>query len=235
LYKQDPNGFRIWRKRFFNLQGESIVYFESNNKNDLNNPPLGSISILSITQIIAKAKPGKYNFSIDTPDRIYMLQSETEELMNYWVNGLRAAIRIISSRKSALSEDRIAVRGAPITARDLKPKDGYLYRQAGLLGLYQWYKKWFLLKRGFLFWYSSPEMCKTGKWEGKIPLYKCKLDDAPDSKDHQWAIQIITRSKDKHIIAAEDEEELAQWITAIMKQKIAIEETIDSISMIVEG
>lgn len=75
LDKQDPGGFRVWRKRWFSLvKGEQIVYFETSDTTNPNNPVLGNIPLELIHHIHVEQHPTKCNCSVLTRFLIRVLK-----------------------------------------------------------------------------------------------------------------------------------------------------------------
>ncbi|KAL6042461.1 MICAL like 1 [Balamuthia mandrillaris] len=105
--------------------------------------PTGFISLVDVESV---EKMGSTGFRINTVERIYYLHASSQELQQYWVEGLQ---HVVSSIKEAAMHDadQPLLLGSGITVRDVMKKEGYLMRQ----GMFGWKKQWFVLKDGVLF------------------------------------------------------------------------------------
>ena len=65
---------------------------------------------------------------------------------------------------------------------------------------------------------------------GKFPLYKAELTEYRPQKTEGRCFQVRDAKQTQTIVLrARDEEEMHHWLNNILKQKVLIEETIDSI------
>jgi len=93
-----------------------------------------------------------------------------------------------------------------------------------------WHQRWLVLKDGILFKYRTREDTQPSK----IPLYKCTLEEyQPDAEQTTCTqFQMTTSGKNKsHIFRAKDEQEMHEWLNAILKHKFFIEQIIDDIEL----
>jgi len=96
LMKQGAKGpIRGWKKRWFTLAKGSqyIEYFRYPKDPE----PLGRIDILAVTaaepcpnNLGLRKDRGEFAFQFKTPGRTYFLQANGENIVNYWINGVRA-------------------------------------------------------------------------------------------------------------------------------------------------
>eukprot|EP01096_Ripella_sp_DP13-Kostka_P012493 TRINITY_DN5246_c0_g1_i2.p1 TRINITY_DN5246_c0_g1~~TRINITY_DN5246_c0_g1_i2.p1 ORF type:complete len:406 (+),score=113.83 TRINITY_DN5246_c0_g1_i2:112-1218(+) len=125
LMKQGAKGpIRGWKKRWFTIAKGSqfIEYFRYPKDTE----PLGRIDVLSVS--VAEPCPnnlglrkdrGEFAFQYKTPGRTYFLQANGENIVNYWINGIRD-IRAQLSPKSSESSSSLGGSGggSPGAAND---------------------------------------------------------------------------------------------------------------------
>ncbi|KAE8911639.1 hypothetical protein PF010_g3800 [Phytophthora fragariae] len=83
---RDPN---LWRKRWFIIKGDQLLYCKSN----VNQQDVTSISLLGA--VLAKAKPearASFAFQLKTPRRDYELSASTKDEMVAWIHALHVQI-----------------------------------------------------------------------------------------------------------------------------------------------
>eukprot|EP00010_Vexillifera_abyssalis_P004686 CAMPEP_0201552128 /NCGR_PEP_ID=MMETSP0173_2-20130828/14505_1 /ASSEMBLY_ACC=CAM_ASM_000268 /TAXON_ID=218659 /ORGANISM="Vexillifera sp., Strain DIVA3 564/2" /LENGTH=263 /DNA_ID=CAMNT_0047962555 /DNA_START=51 /DNA_END=842 /DNA_ORIENTATION=+ len=92
---------KTWKRRWFKQEDNVINYFVSK---DDNSSKMGSISLEEVISVhptnTEKRKDGKAAFRLNTPQRIYNLMADNEELMTYWVNGLVAILKEQTRQKA---------------------------------------------------------------------------------------------------------------------------------------
>jgi hypothetical protein len=107
----------------------------------------------------------------------------------------------------------------------------------------QWKPRWFVLKDGILWKYDNKVKDEYNTQimlikgdptpSSKFPLYRCILEEYnpenSENSNHQFQISTKQRSM---ILRAHTEEEMHDWLNSILKQKILVEQTIDSILII---
>ncbi|EGZ15653.1 hypothetical protein PHYSODRAFT_506720 [Phytophthora sojae] len=87
---RDPG---LWRKRWFIIKGDQLLYCKSN----VNQQDVTSISLLGA--VLAKAKPearASYAFQLKTPRRDYELAANTKDEMVAWIHALHVQIGLCS-------------------------------------------------------------------------------------------------------------------------------------------
>mmetsp|Transcript_36493 Transcript_36493/g.91470 ORF Transcript_36493/g.91470 Transcript_36493/m.91470 type:complete len:460 (-) Transcript_36493:145-1524(-) len=80
---------KTWKKRWFVLKGDTLYYFKTQKDQDVT----GVIKVDSSTECKLepqKRKKGAYYFSVNTPNRKYMIHAETEECARQWVEKICA-------------------------------------------------------------------------------------------------------------------------------------------------
>lgn len=92
----------------------------------------------------------------------------------------------------------------------------------------KWNQRFFILKDGVLFRFKS----EYGSREqmGKLALFGAQLSEyMPHKYDRCFQVLSPARPKDIHILRAPTVEDMHIWLNAILKHKILIEESINSI------
>jgi len=155
--------------------------------------------------------------------------------MNKWLNAI-----VLHSKwsKATAQPSKISAvaRALDPTQPSMGRKEGFLDKLGGgvkdkvvtLRKGPQWVKRWFVLKDGILWKYAT----KTDAQPEKIPLYHCMLEEYnPDPTQPSNFEFMITTKQRQIILRAANEEEMHDWLNAILKQKIVIEQTIDNIEL----
>lgn len=105
---------------------------------------------------------------------------------------------------------------------NLQQISGYMER----MGRLKWSKKWFIIKGGTVYRYKT----EGGNLEGQFSLYNALLSEYQPHK-YPSSFQISSsREKESLVLRASSLEEMHEWLNAIQKQKLVIEETVNSIS-----
>jgi hypothetical protein len=223
LLKQDPQGFLVhkWRKRWFSLQRSRLLYYKQERKPGTKaGTPLGIISLQYATAIEPDTAGGPGKFVINTPDRIWYLDAGNETERDKWITGLREAKEIYELVKNKIREHTILTYGSDINQR----KEGILERYTAL---YIWVDNYFVLQDGILFYYSS----KGSKQKGRVALFDCKFEEFPTKG--RSAFKIICKSEDNKnneiVLGFKDDTHMQEWLNALLRQKVLIEDTINSI------
>ena len=109
LNKLSPHSLtKSTKKRYFVLSGENLFYYTSNTDT---NKPLGIIDMSKVEKVLRNKKDC---FSIVTPKREFVLYTQTESELIYWLNGLRAF--------SVVEDNESRSRGnSPIPPRPSRP------------------------------------------------------------------------------------------------------------------
>lgn len=85
---------KTWKRRWFKQEGTRIDYYVSK---DDEATKMGTISLDDVISVHPtsneKRRDGKAGFRLNTPQRIYNLMADNQELMSYWVNGLVAILK----------------------------------------------------------------------------------------------------------------------------------------------
>jgi hypothetical protein len=221
MMKRDPNGIfgGKWRRRYFVLREARLLYYRQEppaSSVGMNHPPLGIISL----QYSSAIEPeGNGKIKIVTPDRVWRLDAGNNQEREKWIKGLREAKEIYTLVKNKIDEENVPIYGPNYEAR----KEGILQRYNAI---YFWVDNYFTLQDGILFYFAS----KGANQKGRVPLYDAKFEEY--SVTNKFSFKIVWKEngkKNEIILAAKSEEEMQTWCTALMKQKLLIEDTINSI------
>ena len=108
--------------------------------------------------------------------------------------------------------------------------EGYLER---LVRFNSWNKRYYLLRDGFLIRYrTNVRVYLQQQYQmGKLPLYHAKLEEYQPNKYDRCFEIIDAKGKEKWILRAKDQEEMHTWLNSIVKEKVLIEDSIDSIRL----
>ncbi|KAG2385526.1 hypothetical protein C9374_003341 [Naegleria lovaniensis] len=88
LQKKGEKGFvKLWRKRWFNLEGNYLCYYEKEGGKSK-----GAIGVDDILDVLPGAT--QYGFNISTTTgRVYELQCTSDQELKYWTTGLQSLIK----------------------------------------------------------------------------------------------------------------------------------------------
>ena len=88
-----------------------------------------------------------------------------------------------------------------------------------------WVKKYFYIQEGVLFKFKE----RGSKCQAKYPLYKSKLVEYQPNIYNGTAFQINLEDNRSIVLKTDDQMETQTWINAILRQRLLINEIIDSI------
>jgi hypothetical protein len=190
-------------------------------------------------------KPGSFAITTTEPERVWFIKAENEDEMQKWMNAcimhskysreLSNQPKYSNSNSNSSSSSSSSGDLLSILSKTAK-KEGFLDKLHGgvsgkiasLRKQLQWRTRWFVLKDGILFKYES----KEDKQPTKIPLYKCTLQEYKTENADELSNQFQILSKTKSIILrTANEEEMHEWLNAILKHKIMIEQIINDIEI----
>ncbi|KAF3791313.1 Pleckstrin-like proteiny domain-containing protein 1 [Nymphaea thermarum] len=78
-----------------------------------------------------------------------------------------------------------------------------------------WRRRWFVLKRGKLFWFKESQVTRASRPRGVIPVSTClTVKGAEDALNKPFAFEISTRTDVMYFIA-DSEKEKEDWINSI--------------------
>jgi predicted amidophosphoribosyltransferase len=229
MKKGDVGLYKAWRRRFFVLRKNRLFYFSEQpaSMDDVRSAN-GYIGMQDVDSVILSTDVA-HGFAIVTLERTYFLQARSDAERQSWVQRLE---EVTAGIRRALAEVAAvpAYEGADLTLGDLARKEGYLWRSTWL----GWKKKFIILRDGILYVFkeryaSSPE---------KIPLYDAKLEEYPSRVN---AFQVVVpaaagggifgaaTASTVFVFAADSNMDQQVWLNALLRQSIAITETINQI------
>lgn len=92
-------------------------------------------------------------------------------------------------------------------------KQGWMQSQGEVVKT--WRRRWFILKQGFLFRFSSPDVSATTKPRGVVDL--SKVTDVSEARDQTSKLNSLKLSTESGHVAytCDSETELVEWISAL--------------------
>eukprot|EP01105_Mastigella_eilhardi_P007645 TRINITY_DN1917_c0_g1_i1.p1 TRINITY_DN1917_c0_g1~~TRINITY_DN1917_c0_g1_i1.p1 ORF type:complete len:1022 (-),score=241.17 TRINITY_DN1917_c0_g1_i1:1730-4744(-) len=218
LWKQDTTSlWPTWQERYFELQeGRFLVYFkEPRGQTD---DPMGSIDLYFALHV-EPYKHREKTFEVITAERNYLLEAFTEEDMFAWIRGIALVIHTWKEKK--MKQSTLPAGFIQLSEQ----KQGWLHR---LTFLRQWKKCWVVMKGGVIFYFSQP----GGAASGKIALYHAELAEY-DPEYTEFAFEVKTNPQDAKpkslVLKGSSVEEMHSWLNSLIKQKLAIEDMINSL------
>jgi len=98
-----------YKKRWFSQKGTCLYYFRS--KADTQEQGFINLAEALSCNATEGSKNGKWQFQINTPRRIWQLESETEEGMKYWIEGITELLESMKDdEKKERKHDRRSIR-----------------------------------------------------------------------------------------------------------------------------
>lgn len=222
LFKQDTSFLMLWQPRFFSLQGRQLIYYHETTKvPDI--APSGTIDLFFAESASAHKGRDK-TLEIVTPERTYLLEAPTEREFQAWLTALTLALE--KARKERESQERADPAEMAQRVQLNERRQGWLQR----LGMFrQWKRVWVVMRGGVIMYFKQQNSTTPS---GKIALYKAELSEyEPDSIENAFEIRTFTDNKQHSLVLrAANDEEMHGWLNALLKQKLAIESTIDQLS-----
>mmetsp|Transcript_26076 Transcript_26076/g.65527 ORF Transcript_26076/g.65527 Transcript_26076/m.65527 type:complete len:244 (-) Transcript_26076:257-988(-) len=94
LQKKGVEGLRPgWKRRWFEQEGNEIKYYVSKEKGSPSKGTIDLDKVISVHFAGDQRGGGKWPFQLNTPGRVYHLMAESEDLRQYWVNGLQTLLK----------------------------------------------------------------------------------------------------------------------------------------------
>lgn len=229
LKRRDKSLF--WTTQWFSLQDFRLLFYDrAQQKFALasEHPPDGFFSLQFVEEI--KHVPGKKSFTLDggaAYGKVELKASSADEAAD-WAVTINDAITLFNVTEKDAEEIR----------KSSKPVFGQEHAEDWIMsGTLQrltpkgsFSSNWWLLQDGMLFYFAQ----EGGKRLGRIPLFHC--DFAPfemDPTNKKAAIRafcITTHTGEKVVLCAKDEMEMHKWLNCMLRQRIVIEEAINTIS-----
>ena len=228
LKRRDKSLF--WTTQWFSLQDYRLLFYDkAQSKFSLaaEHPPQGFFSLQFVEEI--KYTEGKKAFTLDggaAYGKVDFKASSAEEAAD-WVTSINDAITLY--RATTRDED-IRKSSKPVFGQEHAEDwvmSGTLQR---LTPKGTFSSNWWLLQDGMLFYFAQ----EGGKRLGRIPLFHCEFApfemEPGNSKAPIRAFCITTHTGEKVVLCASDEMEMHRWLNCRLRQRIVIEEAINTIS-----
>lgn len=219
----------FWTRQWFSLQDYRLLFYEKAQAKfalAAEHPPEGFFSLQFVDSITHVA--GKKLITLDggTAYGKVELKASTADEASDWANAINDAMTLfrVSTRDDDLRKSSKPVFGQEHaedwimqgTLQRLTPKGSFS-------------SNWWLLQDGMLFYFSQ----EGGKRLGNIPLFHCEFAPYELDSNKKAAIRafcITTHTGEKVVLCAKDEMEMHRWLNCMLRQRIVIEEAINTIS-----
>jgi len=220
LAKQNDGSFLTrFAWRYCVLAGRHLIYYpEGKEKSELAEPS-GSIDLYFADA--AEMFSGRDNtICIRSADRRVLFEAPSERDCGLWLSAIQTVIASLrieeGSRKRELGDET-----------ELR---GWLDCYVSQMFVKQWKKVWVVMRGGVITYFQDAE--KSQRPLGKIALYHAQLKPfLPVLEKNAFEVTTSTNGRNHSmVLRASSAEEMHRWKCAILKQKLAIEETIDSMS-----
>jgi len=148
LKKQGEDSLKSWKTRYFVQKEDKLFYFKSESVST--GEALGFIDLAEVIDVKA-GDPTK--FQVITPSRVYYLQVEKAEELDYWVNGINTWLRAFRKfeKVQLAMEDK---KSKEPRDEKLEPMKGWLKKQ-GEDSLKGFKNRYFKQDKEKLFYYKS--------------------------------------------------------------------------------
>jgi hypothetical protein len=180
-------------------------------------PPSGTID-LYWADSVDRHKTRERAFEVVTPERTYALEAPTDRETHAWIAAITAALEAVKKERET----------APKGLHQLnEKKQGWLFR----LNMFrQWKRVWCVMRGGVIMYYKAQGQTTPS---GKLALYRAELSEH-DPEHIEFAFEIRTFTDQKThtlVLRAQSDEEMHSWLNSLIKQKLAIEQTIDLLTV----
>jgi hypothetical protein len=209
--KPEVGVIRAWRKRWFCLREDKLIYYKESEHNKKGNL-LGFIPLREAVSIEPREQDSSSTrFDIKTKERIWLLRAETIEIRDKWIEGC--------TKHANYQEDKASIPTRTfLTDKDMTQRTGHLdvlFRQT-------WKTRWFELRNGILYKYRMKDDGKPKKF----PLVQCYLEEYnPEEVVECVSFRLGTKNK-VFTLRAANADEMHDWLNAIICQKSVVERAV---------
>ena len=210
--------------RYCLLEGRQLVYYPEGSK-DASMAPSGTVDLFFADGVEPFA-PRALSFAIRSGDRLVVFGARSARDYGLWTSAIAT---VVASLKIT------HVQAPPQVLRHQvqldEEKCGWLecFCARAVLLPKQWRRVWVVL-RGGVVTYAADRHARVA---GKLALYKAVLSEyQPDQMRN--AFELATFVNDKHhslVLRADTTEAMHEWLNAVLRQKLAIEDTIDNLTL----
>ena len=210
--------------RYCLLEGRQLVYYPEGSR-DASMAPSGTVDLFFADGVEPFA-PRALSFAIRSADRQVVFGARSERDYGLWTSAIAT---VIASLKIT------HVQAPPQVLRHQvqldEEKCGWLecFCARAVLLPKQWRRVWVVLRGGVVTY--APD--RHARVAGKLALYKAVLSEyQPDQMRN--AFELATFVNDRHhslVLRADTTEAMHEWLNAVLRQKLAIEDTIDNLTL----
>ena len=212
--------------RYCLLEGRQLVYYPEGSR-DASMAPSGTVDLLFADGVEPFA-PRALSFAIRSADRQVVFGARSERDYGLWMSAIATVV-------ASLKITHVPAPAAALRHQVQLDEErcGWLEcfcARGGLLLLpRQWRRVWVVLRGGVVTCAGD----RGGRVCAKLALYKAVLSEyQPDRVPN--AFELATFVNDKHhslILRADSTEAMHEWLNAVLRQKLAIEDTIDNLTL----
>ena len=190
------------------------------------------MGVIALEFVDAVEPVGKESFRLVSSEKTYYLMAPDAPTAERWIAAIEKA------RTTPAPAQQSAAGGAAAAlsngGTEWQRKSGWLEKHGGGFSA-QWSKMWVVMKGGVLYTFKKPGQ----KQRDKVPLYKATLDEYKPHKYNGITFMVTTnRDADSKkgkpaevIFRCQDQEEMHSWLNTLLRQKLAIEATVDNITL----
>ena len=210
--------------RYCLLEGRQLVYYPEGSR-DASMAPSGTVDLFFADGVEPFA-PRALSFAIRSADRQVVFGARSARDYGLWTSAIAT---VIASLKIT------HVQAPPQVLRHQvqldEEKCGWLecFCARAVLLPRQWRRVWVVLRGGVVTY--APD--RGARVAGKLALYKAVLSEY--QPDHvRNAFELATFVNDRHhslVLRADTTEAMHEWLNAVLRQKLAIEDTIDNLTL----
>lgn len=213
--KSSPLGGLLWRKRWFLLR-ENILLYYHNEMTDIwakDVPPSGFIDLREAR--LRLSPKHQHAFEIVNPERTWQLQASSREQMVEVVDAIEKV-------QLHFRDIPLVLPCSPLHGKELY-KAGYLDRRTNF-GL-RWTRNWVVLRGGAMYW-SSGEHSSTAL--GSMPLNGAEINEYK-SAQFPNAFEVRSHRGHSEVFNTDGDMVLFEWVNAVIQQRVMIDETMATI------
>ena len=222
LHKKGNDAFNAqWKKRWFVMEDDALTYYESPESDK----PQGSIALQGLRCTRAepekrKVKTHPWTFKIYNPEnpnaRIYYLYASSSKKERTWLewimNGIDRANKLNMKYDNSMStndthehpvhklegDSRSDQTPSPkvLLTRRTEKKSGWLHKKGEDKFNAQWRKRWFLMDRGAVHYFTKPELDRPNGTIELKGMLVTRAEESKRKKSHPWTFKVFNPSKE---------------------------------------
>jgi len=219
LSKKDESSWSLnpYKQKWFKLSDSRLFFYPKQPEQGAKGQSPEGIIPLQLALLIEAE--GQNYIKIHFPERIYELQAESLKERDKWITELKNAQEIYAKLKNHVGGGQF---GQLIKKDDLR-KEGIV----DVSYFFGWSTMYFVLVDGILFVYNK----QGGTRQHTIPLYHSTFEAVQQGTKGRYAFQIKSpeAGRKELLCSTTTEEDTMKWLTAMLKQRLLIEEVIDGL------